>query len=76
MKLSVTKCFYDISNNNVYRKVGDVVEYPEERAKQIENRGYGKIIDQKPTKIAPKTEKESEPKKKDSLETKKERKKN
>lgn len=75
MKLSVTKCFYDISNNNAYRKVGDVVEYPEERAKEIENRGFGRIIEEKPTNVSPKVEKESETKKKDSLETKKERKK-
>ena len=74
MKLSVNKCFID-KDTNIFHNVGEIVEYPEERAKLIENRGYGKIIDQKPTKIAPKAEKESELEKKDSLETKKERKK-
>lgn len=72
MKLSVTKCYYDKSNNNIYRKVGDIVEYPEERAKEIENRGYGKILESKPTKVA---KSENQPKKKDS-EPKKEKKKN
>jgi hypothetical protein len=63
MKLSVTKCFYDKSNKNVYRRVGEVVEYPEARAKEIENRGFGKIIeDSLPTKSATKSVKE-EPKK-------------
>ena len=75
MKLSVTQNFYDSKNNNIYRKIGDIVEYPEERAKEIETRGFGKIIDPKPTRT-PRTERENEPRRRDSDEPKRERRRN
>lgn len=60
MKLSVKIGFID-RETNIFHKVGEVVEYPEKRAKEIENRGFGKILNEpKPTK----TEKvEEKPKK-------------
>ena len=63
MKLSVTKGFID-KDTAVFHNVGEVVEYPETRAKEIEYKGFGKCLDEpKPTKT-PKQEKEAdEPKK-------------
>ena len=59
MKLSVTMGFID-KDTNIFHNVGEVVEYPEKRAKEIETRGFGKVLDEpKPTK-APKQEKEAE----------------
>lgn len=50
MKLSVKIGFID-KDTNIFHKVGEVVEYPEKRAKEIESRGFGKIVGEpKPTK--------------------------
>ena len=57
MKLSVTQGFID-KDTNIFRNVGDVVEYPEKRAKEIEIKGFGKILEPKPTKAEPKEPKE------------------
>ena len=58
MKLSVTQGFID-KETNIFRKVGEVVEYPEARAKEIENRGFGKCLEEpKPTKAESKEPKE------------------
>lgn len=65
MKLSVTKAFID-KDTTIFHNVGEVVEYPETRAKEIETRGFGKcLMEPKPTKT-PKveTEKKSEEPKK------------
>lgn len=60
MKLSVTKGFID-KDTNIFRNVGDVVEYPEKRAKEIEFKGFGKCLEEpKPTKAEPKKEPEKE----------------
>ncbi len=70
MKLSVTKGFID-KDTGIYRQVGDTVEYPEARAKEIEYKGYGKCLDKpKPTKAEPKNE---EPKRRPSEQPKRER---
>lgn len=56
MKLSVTIGFID-KDTGIYRQVGDIVEYPEARAKEIEYKGYGKCLDKpKPAKAEPKEE--------------------
>ena len=67
MKLSVTTGFID-KDTNLFHNVGEVVDYPEKRAKEIETRGFGKCIEPKPTKAEPKEEKpkaeaKAEPKK-------------
>ena len=60
MKLSVTKGFID-KDTGIYRQVGDIVEYPEARAKEIELRGFGKCSDKpKLSKAEPKSEKVEE----------------
>ena len=57
MKLSVTIGFID-KDTNIFHKVGEVVEYPEKRAKEIESRGFGRIVGEpKPTKVRPSEEK-------------------
>ena len=43
MKLSVTIGFID-KDTNIFHNVGEVVEYPEKRAKEIETRGFGKVL--------------------------------
>ena len=65
MKLKVTNGFID-KNTMIFHQIGSVVEYPEKRAKEIETKGFGKIINEpKPSKI--KTEKvEEEPKKEET----------
>lgn len=60
MKLSVKIGFID-KDTNIFHNVGEVVEYPEKRAKEIESRGFGKIVEPKPTKSEPKAEPKSEP---------------
>ena len=67
MKLSVKIGFID-KDTNIYHKVGDVVEYPEKRAKEIESRGFGTIVESKPTKAEPKAEPKSEPVKEKEME--------
>lgn len=58
MKLSVTKGFID-KDTMAYHKIGDVVEYPEKRAKEIEYKGFGKCLEEpKPTKAKAKVETE------------------
>lgn len=58
MKLSVTKGFID-KDTSVFHNVGEVVEYPEKRAKEIEYKGFGKCLDEpKPTKSTTKAETE------------------
>lgn len=64
MKMSVIKGFID-KDTNKFHKVGEIVEYPEKRAKEIESRGFGKILNEpKPTKAEPKEEKDLEKPKK------------
>lgn len=67
MKLSVKVGFID-KDTSIYHKVGEVVEYPEKRAKEIESRGFGKIVEPKPTKAEPKAEPKSEPVKEKEME--------
>lgn len=58
MKLSVIKGFID-KETNIFHKEGEIVEYPETRAKEIECRGFGKCLDEpKPTKAETKEPKE------------------
>ena len=60
MKLSVTKGFID-KNTQIFHNVGEKVEYPEARAKEIEYKGFGKCLSEpKPTKTKAK-EKEVAP---------------
>ena len=60
MKLSVTIGFID-KDTNIFHNVGEVVEYPEKRAKEIETRGFGKIVGEpKPTKVRPSEERITE----------------
>ena len=60
MKLSVTKGFID-KETSIFHKIGEVVEYPEKRAKEIEYKGFGKCLEEpKPTKAEPKKEPEKE----------------
>lgn len=62
MKLSVKKGFID-KDTNIFHNVGEIIEYPEKRAKEIETKGFGKILNEpKPTKAEPKEEKVEEPK--------------
>ena len=65
MILMVTKGFID-KNTQIFHNVGEKVEYPEKRAKEIETKGFGKILNEpKPSKA--KTEKvEEEPKKEET----------
>lgn len=52
MKLSVTKGFID-KDTMIFHNVGETIEYPEARAKEIETRGFGKCLEEpKPTKKA------------------------
>lgn len=70
MKLSVTKGFID-KDTNIFHNVGEMVEYPEARAKEIEKRGFGKCLNEpKPTKAEPKEPKKEtlEQPKKEALE--------
>jgi hypothetical protein len=61
MKLSVKKGFID-KDTNIFHNVGEIIEYPEKRAKEIETKGFGKILNEpKPTKAEPKSEKVEEP---------------
>ena len=56
MKLTVTKGFID-KNTSIFHNVGEVLEYPESRAKEIELRGFGKCSDKpKPSKAESKSE--------------------
>lgn len=58
MKLSVTKGYID-KDTMIFHNVGEVIEYPEARAKEIEYKGFGKCLDEpKPTKAEPKEPKE------------------
>ena len=62
MKLSVKKGFID-KDTNIFHNVGEIIEYPEKRAKEIETKGFGKILNEpKPTKAETKEEKVEEPK--------------
>ena len=61
MKLTVTKGFID-KDTNIFHKVGEKVEYPEKRAKEIEYRGFGKCEEPKPSKAEPKAEKKEKAK--------------
>ena len=49
MKLTVTKGFID-KDTMKFHNVGEVVEYPEKRAKEIEYKGFGKCEEPKPSK--------------------------
>ena len=61
MVLIVTKGFID-KNTKIFHNVGDKVEYPEARAKEIEYCGFGKcVVEKKPAKVAAKAEKVVEP---------------
>jgi len=60
MKLTVTQGFID-KDTNIFHRIGEVVEYPEARAKEIEYRGFGKCSDKpKLSKAEPKSEKVEE----------------
>ena len=62
MLLTVTKGFID-KDTKIFHNVGEKVEYPEARAKEIEYRGFGKCLEEpKPSKVKAK-EKTEEPKK-------------
>ena len=64
MKLSVTKGFID-KDTMLFHQVGEEVEYPEKRAKEIETKGFGRCLEEpKPTKAKP--EKVEEPKKEET----------
>ena len=68
MILMVTKGFID-KNTQIFHNVGEKVEYPEARAKEIEYRGFGKCEEPKPSKAktkkveTEKVETEEKPKK-------------
>ena len=63
MKLMVTKGFID-KNTQIFHNVGEKVEYPEARAKEIEYRGFGKCVEEpKPSKAKAKEKTVEEPKK-------------
>ena len=65
MKLTVTKGFID-KNTMIFHNVGETIEYPEARAKEIEYRGFGKCVEEpKPSKAKAKEpeKKVEEPKK-------------
>ena len=55
MKLTVTKGFID-KDTNIFHNVGEKVEYPEARAKEIEYKGFGRCEEPKPSKAKPKEE--------------------
>ena len=60
MKLTVIKGFID-KDTNIFHNVGEKVEYPEARAKEIEYRGFGKCSDKpKLSKAESKSEKVEE----------------
>lgn len=60
MKLTVTQGFID-KDTNIFHRIGEVVEYPEARAKEIEYRGFGKCSDKpKLSKAESKSEKVEE----------------
>lgn len=62
MKLSVTIGFID-KDTNIFHRVGEIIEYPEKRAKEIETRGFGKVLNEpKPTKEESKPVKETKDK--------------
>lgn len=62
MKLSVMIGFTD-KETSLFHNVGEVVEFPESRAKEIEKRGFGKIVSEpKPTKKETKEPVEEKPK--------------
>ena len=62
MILLVTKGFID-KDTSIFRNVGEKVEYPEARAKEIETKGFGKCLEEpKPTKAEPKAEKKEKAK--------------
>ena len=55
MKLTVIKGFID-KDTNIFHNVGEKVEYPEARAKEIECKGFGRCEESKPSKAKPKEE--------------------
>ena len=66
MLLTVTKGFID-KDTKIFHNVGEKVEYPEARAKEIEYRGFGKCEEPKPSKAkAKEPEKVDEPKKEET----------
>lgn len=50
MKLSVTQGFID-KDTGIFHQIGEEIEYPEKRAKEIETAGFGKCIKPMPTKV-------------------------
>ena len=52
MKYKVIVAFFDSMANNVKREIGDIVEYTDERAKQLE--GYIEELKADPVTIKPK----------------------
>ena len=63
MILTVTKGFID-KDTMIFHNVGEKIEYPEKRAKEIEYKGFGKCEEPKPSKAkAKEPEKEETPKK-------------
>ena len=58
--MTVTQGFID-KDTNIFHRIGEVVEYPEARAKEIEYRGFGKCSDKpKLSKAESKSEKVEE----------------
>ena len=66
MILTVTKGFID-KDTMIFHNVGEKIEYPEKRAKEIEYKGFGKCEEPKPSKAkAKEPEKVEEPKKEET----------
>ena len=63
MLLTVTKGFID-KDTMKYHTVGEKVEYPEKRAKEIEYKGFGKCEEPKPSKAKAKEPEKARPKEK------------
>lgn len=59
MKLTVIKGFID-KDTNIFHNVGEKVEYPEARAKEIECKGFGRCEEPKPSKAKTKEEPKAE----------------
>ena len=61
MLLTVTKGFID-KDTMIFHNVGEKVEYPEKRAKEIEYKGFGKCEEPKPSKAKAKESEKARPK--------------
>lgn len=59
MLLTVTEGFID-KETMIFHQVGEKIEYPEKRAKEIECKGFGKCEEPKPSKAKAKEPKKEE----------------